>query len=171
MGLIVKGTVETLTGASAASTGVGAGVGAFLVFDGVSSIGLGISTIMISFAPETENRNDASLSIMTSDILGIGGKGLDKGALNETPYFEIGAEVISSAISIGSIKSLRPTSFTEALSEAITVLQVGETVYDIYNAHPSNNTVDKSGLSQYEDVSVILDKWREAINSYSLWKQ
>lgn len=166
--MVAKGSIETASGISVSSTGVGAPVGAFLVVDGVSSIGMGTAAIIYSFSPGAGKQDDKSREIFESNIPKLMGKGLDIGANNEKPYFETGGEVFSSLVDLCTFK-IPAKKAIDAGSNVFTLIQLGKTIEDISELFipipsPLNNEEESF------EISKTLDKWRDGINKTGLWQ-
>ena len=170
VGMVAKGSIETASGIGASSTGVGAPVGAFLVVDGVSSIGMGTAAIIYSFNPGAGKRDDVSREIMESNIPELVGKGLDIGMKNEKPYFETGGEVFSSLVNLSAFSfSIDLKDYKDLMSIYFMAQDFVEMAEDVRVLF----TTDSSDISENEsfELSKLLDKWRDAIITTGLWQQ
>ena len=169
VGMVAKGSIEAASGISASSTGVGAPVGAYFVVDGVSSIGMGTAAIIYSFSPEAGNQDDGSREIMKSNIPELMGKGLDMGVKNEKPYFETGGEVFSSLVDLSTFNySGDLKDYKDLMSLYFMAQDFVETTKDVRVLL----TTDSSDISENNsfELSKLLDKWRDAIETTGLWQ-
>ncbi len=166
--MVAKGSIETASGISASSTGVGAPVGAFLVVDGVSSIGMGTAAIIYSFSPEAGKQDNVSREIMETNIPELVGKGLDIGVKNEKPYFEIGGEVFSSLVNLSTFK-IPAKKAIDITSDITTLVQLKTTIEDVSELILSIPSTLRNEDESF-DIPKTFDEWGDAINKLGLWQ-